>query len=704
VINYVIRSKGEVDAHKGRLTFVVIFVMITGSVLFGRLFWLQVIMKDEYSQRAASQYREKVIIEPYRGTIYDRNGRPLTDNVNDYFSVSINPYNVTKPKQLARDLAKVTGGSAENFMKKLERSSQNVVLARKLKDDQVQALKKLGWELVVNQEIHRRYPHGNVAGQLIGFTDIDNNGISGIELAYNELLLGDPGWMVVQRDVQGNQHFDKSFPHKPHHDGGNLILTLDMSIQLILEEELSKGLNLYNGRSGSGIIIDPLTGEIIAMASQPGFDPNYPNDFTQNREKNTVITDLYEPGSTFKLIGATLLLDEYHVSPDKMVDCGNGSLTIHGKTIHDSHGYGWLTFRDVVAKSSNIGMIKLTSGIDHKLLYDKIKKFGFLETSGIELSGEAIGSLPEVQDWSGLTRPNVVIGHGIAVTGLQMCMAYCAVANGGILMKPTVIKELRYKDGRIEKNLTEDVRRIMSAETAKTLQAFLRKVVTDGTGKQANIDDMPISGKTGTAQIVNHKTGGYYQNKYISSFCAYFPSDTPQYLIMITINDPQGPNGEHTGGNVCAPVFRNISERILGLKPELWALNGCEGKGGYDPNVVVPDFCSKDSKEASNLSKQLGLKVSSHGNGVVYDQVPAPGTIVSKGDVIELTFGPEERLKGAYGLMPVLTGLSLRDAVRKATESGLMVRIEGSGRVVKQLPKSGSRVTVGGICSITAAG
>ncbi|MCF7810044.1 PASTA domain-containing protein [bacterium] len=661
-------------------------------------------MKKEYSERAASQYREKVTIEPYRGTIYDRNGRPLTDNVNDYFSVSINPYNVTKPKQLATDLSKVIGGSVEGYLKKLKRSSQNVVLARRLNDNQVQALNKLGWNLDVNQEIHRRYPHGKVAGQLIGFTDIDNNGISGLELAYNELLMGEPGWMVVQRDVQGNQHFDESFPHKPHHDGGNLILTLDMSIQLILEEELSKGLNLYNGKSGTGIIVDPWTGEIIALASQPGFDPNNPGDYTQSREKNTLITDLYEPGSTFKLIAATLLLEDYNVSPDKMVDCGNGHITIHGKTIHDSHGFGWLTFQDVVAKSSNVGMIKLTSGVDHKLLYDKIKKYGFLEESGIELSGEAGGSLPEIKDWSGLTRPNVVIGHGISVTGLQMCMAYCAVANGGLLMKPTLIKEMRYKDGRIVKNSAQKVRKVMSAETAKTLQTFLRRAVTNGTGKRASIEDMPTSGKTGTAQIVNLKTGGYYSNRFISSFCAYFPSDFPRYIVMIIVNNPVGPNGEHTGGSVCAPVFRNITERILGLKPELWALNGSDGNEDKESHIVVPDLCSKNFKDASGMLKQLGLKVTGHGNGIIYDQIPEPGTIVSKGDLIELTLGPEERFKGGYGLMPVLTGLSLRDAVRKATESGLMVRIEGSGKVIKQSPRSGSKVTVGGICTITAAG
>ncbi|NQU06645.1 MAG: PASTA domain-containing protein, partial [Calditrichaeota bacterium] len=224
-----------------------------------------------------------------------------------------------------------------------------------------------------------------------------------------------------------------------------------------------------------------------------------------------------------------------------------------------------------------------------------------------------------------------------------------------------------------------------------------------GTGKQGALKGMTVAGKTGTAQIVNLKAGGYYKNRFITSFCAFFPTNTPRYLIMILVNDPKGPRGEHTGGSVCAPIFRKVSERILGLKPELWALSGYNNEE-ETTHVEVPDLAQRNVKEATRYLKQLGLKVVCHGRGVVYDQVPAAGAIVSRGDKIELTFGPEKRIGGSSGLMPMLTGLSLRDAVRKATESGLMVRIEGSGKVIKQSPRSGSRITVGGVCSIIAAG
>lgn len=670
--------------------------------IFARLVWLQVIQADELSQQATSQYREKVILKPYRGMIYDRNGRSLTDNVNDYYSVSINPYNVTEPKLLAQDLNRVTGRSVDGLMKRLRRNSRHAVLARKITQQQVESLKEKGWRLNFSSEVHRRYPHKTVAGQLIGFTDIDNRGISGIEMTFNELLHGKAGWRVVQLDVRRQQHFDRSFPYQPQQDGGNLVLTIDISKQLILEEEIRHGIELYRGKSASGLIIDPWTGEVIAMVSSPPFDPNQRQDYATSMEKNLSITEMLEPGSTFKLIPAALLLENYLVSPDKMVDCGNGYITIQGETIHDSHGFGCLTFKNVFVKSSNIGMIKLTAGMDHDEFYKKIHEFGFLESSDIELSGEAQGEMPTVENWSGLTRPNVVIGQGIAVTALQMAMAYCCVANDGNLLKPTLVRELRYRDGRIEKNSPQRIRRVLLPETARTLKDFLREAVENGTGKNAKLKGMSVAGKTGTAEIVNLDRGGYYKDRFIASFVGFFPVDHPRYLIMIVINDPRGPYGEHTGGNVCAPIFRKVVERLLGLEPELWAqVDSSEGFFASN-HIEVPDLSSRTLKQAKHELKQVGLSAVHYGSGVVYDQVPAPGAVTSRGDKVNITLGPKERLRGAESIMPVLTGLSLRDAIRKATESGLIVKVRGSGRVIRQSPVSGKRVTAGEICSIVA--
>jgi len=650
------------------------------------------------------QYREKIIIEPYRGTIYDRHGCPMTENSNEYYSVSINPYNVLDPKRFTRDLASVTGQSSKKLLAKLKRSSRCVVLSRKLNPEQAERLKNMGWNLIIKPETHRRYPHKSIAGQLIGFTDIDNKGISGLELTFDELLRGQPGWRVVQLDVHGRQHIDESYPYKPQRDSGDLVLTIDMSIQSILEEELKPALSYYKGKAANGLIIDPNTGQILAMASLPFFDPNRPGAYPASHQKNTVVTEMYEPGSTFKTIVAALLLEKNLVSPDSMVDCGNGYITLHGKTIHDAHGYGELDFKGVLVKSSNVGIIKLTSDIRRSDLYDQIKNFGFLERTDIELSGESCGSMPAVEDWSGLTRPNVVIGQGIAVTMLQMTMAYAAIANGGWLMKPTLVKELHYPDGDVIINQPQRVRRVIRQETAETLRTFLTAVVESGTGRTVRIENMPIAGKTGTAQMVNHRQGGYYKDRYIASFIGFIPAASPRYLMLISVIDPQGPRGEHTGSNVCGPIFKRVAERIIGFKPELWTSVDSETRAMTSDLVEVPDLRSKGIRNASSELKVLGLKAVKYGTGVVYDQIPAPGSLAMKGGKVHLTLGPINRPKGMTVIMPVLTGLSLRDAVKKATEAGLMVEINGSGKVMKQSPSSGKRVSMGDMCSLSASG
>lgn len=548
---------------------IVIVILLVGSGIFTRLVWLQVFHAEELRLLATSQYRSKITLEPYRGTIYDRSGRPLTANISDYYSIGINPYNVTEPDRLARDLSSVLGRSKEYYRKKLLRSNKFVILARKVEPTQFENLKNKGWKLIRQGEVHRAYPHNQIAGQLTGFTDIDNRGISGIELAHDELLKGTPGWRIVQLDVNGNQHIDSGYPYEPQVNGGDLVLTIDMAIQSILDEELSSAIRYYKAKSAAGLIIDPQTGEIIAMSSLPAFNPNNPEGYDISRQKNVPVTDLYEPGSTFKPIISSMLLEKGIYRPDYKVDCGVGYIVVHGKTIHDTHGYGVLSFADVLVKSSNVGMIKLTSDVKPQLIDEAIKNFGFLEPTGIDLPGEVRGSLPEVKDWSGLTKPNVVIGQGISVTMLQMAMAYSVFANGGVLMKPYLVREKRFSDGRVERYNPEKVRQVVSPETAGIISDILTQSVQRGTGKRVFNEDIPVAGKTGTAQLVNFQNGGYYQNRFAASFVGYFPATSPRYVILISMQDARGPSDEHTGGSTSAPVFKKVMERIVGLKPEI---------------------------------------------------------------------------------------------------------------------------------------
>ena len=671
------------------------------ALIFLRLFWLQIIKSSSYRRRAAIQYQSKVILPPHRGGIYDRFGRPLTENLTDWVQLGINPTSVTNPRRFARDLSSVTGKPAKLYLERLNYRKNYVVLARQVSPQQADRLKLMGWNLHSESEIHRVYPQGSLAGQLLGFTDIDNRGISGLEQSFDWVLRGREGWRVFQLDVEGNRHLDDDLPFEQQEDGGDLVTTLDIAIQSLLEEELAPALTYYHARSAAGLVMDPTTGEILAMASVPSFNPNAPEKFEKERQKCLPITEMFEPGSSFKVVGASLVLDKKIAQPDDEVDCGNGRIVVYGKTIHDAHPYSRLTFEDVIVKSSNIGMIRLTKPVKPADIYRRICDFGFLGRTGVELGGEATGSMPRVEDWSGLTQPNVVIGQGISVTMLQLAAAYAAVANDGVLMRPTLVRGTRNSEGEVEKQKPLAVRRVIPAKTARTLNRFLVGVVERGTARSAAIKGISIAGKTGTSQLVNPQTKSYYQDRFNAIFVGYFPAEQPRYLALILVHDPHGEKGEHMGGNVAAPIFQKVASRILGLKPELWELAGGDQPDGEAALVAVPDVTFLTADAAAKRLKDVELKLAKNGDGtVVYDQAPRAGSMVNRKSPVQVTLGSKDRPR-TPSVMPRLVGLSLRDAVKKATECGLAIKITGSGRVVKQAPGFGAKVRLGDLCMIT---
>ena len=698
-IKRVITNWGD-ERGRRRLGFLTLGILIAGALIFFRLAWLQVFKAESLRKKASVQYRSKESLPSFRGTIYDRAGRPLTENLGDWLSIGINPTHVGDPAKFARDLSRVTNKPAKSFQDKLKRKAQYVVLARQVSPDQAAKLKTLGWKFDAQTEIHRTYPQNALAGQLIGFTNIDNQGISGLELSFDELLHGKAGWRIYQLDVEGRKHLDDELPSQAQENGGDLVTTIDLSVQSILEEELRPALDYYHARKAAGLVMNPTTGEILAMASLPGFDPNRVEGQPKENQKNLPITEMFEPGSTFKVITAALLLDRGLVDPEDMVNCGNGRIVIYGKTIHDAHPYSQLSFRDVVVHSSNIGMIRMSEIIQSSELYRQICNLGFLGRTGIEMQGEAVGSLPTVSNWSGLTKPNVVIGQGVTVTMLQLAMAYAAIANDGVLMRPTVIRGVRTGEDELERQKPLALRRVMTSRTARIMSDFLKGVVEDGTGKLASVKGLAVAGKTGTPQLVKPE-GGYYQDKFAPVFVGYFPADKPEYLCLILLEDAQGEKGEHMGGNVAAPIFGSVAERIMGLRPDLYKYEKSDKKHQASEQIKVPDLALVSVAEAVRSLKEAGLVMERHGEGaVIYDQMPAPGTVANPGDLVQVTLGPLERSKGTTMIMPVLTGLSLRDAVKKATENGLAVKVSGTGRVMRQSPSSGARVPMGEVCQL----
>ncbi len=684
--------------------------MLAGAcAVFFRLVWLQVVVSDDLAQIADDQHHAKMVIEPRRGTIFDRNGRPLTTDLGDFVTLGVNPSRVLKRKELASDLARETGRQPSYYLSRLNRKAQFIILDRKVSLQSADKLDRKGWNLVRQPDTKRYYPHHQVAGQIVGFTDIDQNGLSGIELSCDPILRGEPGWRVVQLDVQGRPHLDGSLPAKAAIDGVDVALTIDLAIQTITEEELAAALTESKSETASAVVLDVETGEILAMATVPCYDPNEPAESPPERQKVRSVVDLFEPGSTFKLIGSALLLERGWAKPATRVDVSAGKITVANHVISDAHNLcdahnrGLIDFRQVVSLSSNVGMIKLTQNIAPQELYDMVARFGFLVKTDVELEGEASGILPKPKKWNGLTKANLVIGQGIAVTGLQMALAYGAVANDGVLMQPTLLKGRYAVDGTLVEEPPLPVRRVISSETAHTLTSFFIDVVDKGTAMRAKIEGVKAAGKTGTAQKIKPE-GGYYKDRFVSSFIGYIPADSPKFLIEVVLDDPKGDS--HQGGQVAAPVFRNIADRIIGLNPELRSIGKRPDKAkALRDYVVVPEVRDASLERALTVLTKLGLAAGKHGSGdFVVDQSPAGGVQAKKGEIIELTLGPGRRSGGNQVVVPFLTGLSLREALRKGSAAGLNVQFKGSGRVVRQAPASGARAAVGDVLILTLEG
>ena len=677
-------------------------VLLIGSILLFRLVWIQVKWGDELRATARIQTRSRQVIMPERGIIFDITGVPVTNSLRDYVSLGINPSRVTDPERLARELSRVTGRSTETYRKLLSRSSSYAVLVRKASPEQADRIERMGWKLDRQPDPKRAYPHGTLLSQILGYINIDDIGIQGIEQMYDNVLRGDPGWRVVRLDVRGNPHLRQSLPFKKPVNGGDVILTTEIPLQSVLEDELIRAIDEYHAISASGIILDPRNGAISALASIPSYDPNQLNASHDSSRKCRIITDVYEPGSTFKLIPASLLLERGLADSHTTIDCKPGYVVIYGKKIRDTKAYDKLTFKQGFAKSSNVVMIKLSERLDGEDFYQHICKFGFIGRTGVELDGEVAGFMPKPEDWSGTTKPNLVIGQGIAVTILQMAMAYATVANGGQAVTPALVHGIRHPDGRFVKRDCISLRRVISEKTAAVLSDFLVETVNNGTGQAAKINGLTIAGKTGTAEKPNLIEGGYYDDRLIASFIGFFPAEDPAYLVAIIVDEP---NGKHTGGLVAAPVFRRVAKRILGLKPEIRMQQTNSTNDKHGSSVRVPDITMLKKDEARRKLEDCGLSVRFHGKGTItLDQVPFPGMLSTVGVTVETTLGQAGQQQGGGVVVPVFANLSLRDAILKATEAGLTVKITGFGRVVRQSIPSGSRVPVGEVCKLEANG
>ncbi|MFH1675284.1 MAG: penicillin-binding protein 2 [Pseudomonadota bacterium] len=530
-------------------------------VLVGRSVQLQVFDGVRLAQKASDQYKKSNTQTPKRGTIYDRNYKELAVSI-DVDSICAYPARINSKNNTARTLAKILKTSQKRLLKKIDSSKSFVWIRRHVgptEVSQIKALKLEGIEFI--KESRRFYPNKSLAAQVIGFTGTDGGGLEGLEYACESVLKGEITTQTVLKDALGHS-FGASKGNDIDRDGYNVVLTIDKNIQYIAENALSEGVKTANAKSGIAVVVEPKSGEILAVANVPTYNPNIFRESEPHTWRNRAFSDSFEPGSTFKAFTAAAAIEARSCTPNTIFYCENGAYRIGRNTINDVHQFGWLSLQQIVKVSSNIGAAKVGEKIGAEDLYKSVKDFGFGEKTGINAPGEAEGSLLSYRKWSDIDAAAISFGQGVSVSALQLAMALSAIANDGILMKPLLALKITDVSGKvIERFKPTCVRQVVSEDTADTVTRILETVITEGgTGVKASLPEYSVAGKTGTAQKANPKARGYLKGKYISSFVGFAPAEDPAIVVVVIIDEPEK---ESYGGIVAAPVFQKITRETL---------------------------------------------------------------------------------------------------------------------------------------------
>jgi len=525
-----------------------------------KLVLIQVFNSEYLSSRADEQHSHVITLEPKRGTIYDRRMRPFAVNVPAY-SLYASPRTMTASQKetVLRELPKIVSVSMEFLKNKLSRDKSFIWLLRKLSPEEMTKVKSQNLKgLNFLKESKRNYPNQSMAAQIIGFAGTENEGLEGIELKYNDFLHGHSGSARMLRDArQKDLLIEESFLLPQH--GFDLILTIDQTIQYIAERAMDKAFNKNNAKGATLVLINPKTGEILAMVNRPTYDLSQISSSQSDSRRNRAVSDMYEPGSVFKIVTASAALEEEIVFEDDKFFCENGEYRVANHILHDHTSHGTLTFREVIEQSSNIGVVKIAQLLGGDLVNKYAQRYRFGRKTDIDLPGEVSGVLKPVSRWSKTSIGAVPIGHEVGVSTLQLACAVAAIANKGIYMKPFIVKYITDQKGEIiEEFHPKPVAQVISEKTARRLTDILVGVVENGTGKRARIKNIKVAGKTGTAQkIVNNV---YSHNKFYATFIGFAPADDPVIAMAIMFDEPH-PN--HYGGTVSAPVFQEVAENVL---------------------------------------------------------------------------------------------------------------------------------------------
>ena len=638
-----------------RIEYTVRVLLCIAVVLVGRLFFLQIIDKSDLQAKNLSQVQVDRKLQSPRGTIYDRNGRPLAMSVVTK-SLYADPKMIKQsPSEIAELIAPYVTMSKEDIVKSLQEDTAFVWIDRMMEPEKSKAVAKLiedknleGLNFV--EESKRYYPNGNLAAQVLGFVGTDDKGLDGLEMVLDDELKGGIQKELVATDRKGNAIFGSVLSKYLPDKGKSVTLTIDASIQFIAERALDKAMEDTGAKHASVIVMDPKTGEILAMANRPTYDPNHYGQGSEEDFKNIAVTNLYEPGSTFKPIIASAALAAGKWKLDTVYN-DKGAFAANGHIIRNwnGEGYGPVRLLDILKYSINTGMAEIGTLTGADILSKYIRDYGFGSETGIELPGEGAGILYNPEDMSKLDVATMSIGQGIAVTPLQMVRAFGALSNGGAMMKPHIIKSYSNSQGDVTSTTeTSVVGQPVPAETAKTIVDILEKEVSEGGGKKAMVEGYHFGGKTGTAQKLDTKHGGYLDGQYIASFIGFGPVEDPKFVVLVVIDDPQ--KGSYYGSQIVAPVFKDIVSQLVRyyqMSPyvkestpvAVKAANTLpEPKPGSDGSVTLPNFTGFTYGEVRDWLHKAGLYFKPDGTGKAISQEQLPGTVVSPGTPIVVQF------------------------------------------------------------------
>jgi cell division protein FtsI (penicillin-binding protein 3) len=643
-------------------TLLVLFLVLFSALVF-RAFHLQIMTGKTYKNLAEKQHKKALQLHPERGLIFDRNGEKLAASILAD-SVFADPSKIENVNETAAQLAAVTGQPPKAIAQQITKSKNFCWIARMIspaQSEQIKSLKTEGVYLI--QEPKRFYPSKDLAGQLIGFVGVDSNGLEGLEMRYDGYLQGESEKMLWGRDARGKKlYLQEGAATGKKDEKLSLVLTIDSRIQHIVESNLKEAVNRTRAKGGFIIVMDPRTGEILALANDPSFNPNTYSNATADNKRNKAITDCFDPGSTFKPFLVAAAIEEGTVKETDRFYCENGAYRVANATFHEANRkqHGVLTVREILKYSSNIGSVKISEKLGREKFHRYIRDFGFGQRTGIELPGETAGLLRPWQNWTQVDTSTIAFGQGISVTAIQLVSALSAIANDGVIMQPHIVKKFVDANGETVREFSPTaMRRVISADTARRVTTMLTNVVGEqgGTGKNAALVNVDVAGKTGTAQKFDFSRKRFSSEKVRTSFMGFFPSESPRFVMLISIDEPQL---HKWGGEAAAPVFKSISQQII----------RCFEHGiGEMPPVQEKEI---------NPDAQIRL-VSAPA------VVPASATAVAEEEAV----------------MPDFRGMTVRQALKAAQEKGLEMKVTGSGWAVNQKPTPGSPLKGHRVCAVS---